>query len=191
MGAAVLKRALLVAVAVSVASLALMPAASVAHHTKAGLPRIYMASCLPVGPQWAISTVAPRAFRVGCVPDVALGPQRLEEAYDVTYRHYGTGLALGFGKVRVCLGPNSEVEEACTQHTGYPYPSYLSYPASFRFFDVVRCTSPVYSGPRLLYGKFSYTFAERPWEIRTNLMPSELARENEPLRCQPVKLPRR
>ncbi|HTY96066.1 MAG TPA: hypothetical protein VMB91_03430, partial [Solirubrobacteraceae bacterium] len=95
-----------------------------------------------------------------------VGTVQVPEAYDLTYRDYGAPLARASGEVRLCLGPQSRVLKYCGEYPGYPAaePQYLSYPAVFRFFDVVRCTSHVLSGQRLFYGKVSYTFAGRPWE---------------------------
>jgi hypothetical protein len=174
-----------VAVAVSAAALASMPAVSLARHAKAHLPRIYISLC-------GTPAVAPPRFLFGPCGD-ALGPLRQAEALDLKYRHYGTGLVLASGEVRVCLGPSSQVLALCGEYPEYPKeePSFLSYPAAFRFFDVVSCTSRVYVIPSLFYGKFSYTFAGRPWETRSHLPPNNFFVEHERLRCHPVTLPRR
>jgi hypothetical protein len=187
-GAAVRLGGVFVAIAAGVAALALMPAASLARRMKAHLPRVYVGdTCVP--------ELAPRAFVVyGCSTSPA--PPPLTGAYDLTYRHYGTGLALATGKLAVCLGPKSQVLEACLEGERYQAEagqSYLSFPATFRFFDVVSCTTHEYPGrpvPRLYYGKLSYTFAGRPWETHTDLPPDRLA-ESRPAKCHPVRLSRR
>jgi len=169
-------------VSVALAAVALTPAVSLAHPTKPHTPLIYINSCG--------TKVAPKLWLFGCTN--ALGPLRQTEAYDLTYRHYGTGLALASGKMNVCLGPGSKVLAFCAEAAPAEV-AYLSGPASLRFFDVVRCTSDAFSAPRLLYGKASFTLAGRPWETVTNpptTYPGSPA-ESEHLKCHPVKLARR
>jgi hypothetical protein len=133
--------------------------------------------------------LAPQAFLVyGCSTSPA--PPPLTRAFDLTYRHYGTALALATGEVDVCLGPNSEVLEFCLEGERFQAEvgqSYHSFPATLRFFDVVSCTTREYPAPRLYYGKFSYTFAGRPWETHTDLPPNRFAVPG-PAKCHPVKL---
>jgi hypothetical protein len=173
---------LFVAAAVGLGALPLMPAVGVARRANAHQPRIYIDACG--------AAFAPRSFLFEC--STSAGPPPQTRAFDLTYRHYGTGLALAVGEVDVCLGPDSRVQEFCLEGARYRAEageSYRTYRATFRFFDVVSCTSRMYSGPRLFYGKFSYTFAGRPWETRTHLPPENFFFEDERLKCHPVRLP--
>ena len=177
---------LLVAAVVGFAAVALTPSTSLAGRVKPRQPLIYVNVCSP--------QLAPRAFGLfGCSTSPA--PPPLTRAYGLSYRHYGASVALANGMVDACLGSDSQLLEACLEGERFQAErgeSYRSYPAEFRFFQVVRCTSREHPRPRLYYGKFSYTFAGRPWETRTNLPP---ARGGDaaagPAKCRPVRLPRR
>jgi len=84
------------------------------------------------------------------------------------------------------------VLEACLEGAQYQAErgqSYRSFPATFRFFDVVSCTSREFPLPHLYYAKFSYTFAGRPWETRTDL-PLNRIGVNEPAKCHPARPPK-
>jgi hypothetical protein len=179
---------LFAAAAVGLVALALMPAVTLARRVKPPSPRIYVYvhDCAP------FSIVAPVRLFGFC--STSPSPPPLTRAYVVKYRHYGTGLALGTGELEVCLGPHSEVLEYCLEGEHFQAErgeSYSSFPASFRFFDVVSCTSHNYPVPRLYYGEFSYTFDGRPWETRTDLPPLGSREHYVPAKCHPARLPTR
>jgi hypothetical protein len=178
-------RLLALSVALIATALAITPSASLASRARARQPRIYINVC---GPE-----LEPRAFNLwGCSTSPA--PPPLSRAYGLTYRHYGTSLALARGMVDVCLGPGSEVLEFCfqlPQDRAERGESYRSFPALFRFFDVLSCTSQELPAPHLYYGKFSFTFAGRPWETHAFVIPNRRFVSPGPAKCHPVRLSKR
>jgi hypothetical protein len=173
-------------VALIATTLAITPSASLASRAKPHQPRIYINNC---GPE-----LEPPAFGLwgGCSSSPA--PPPLSTAYGLVYRHYGTRLALASGMVDVCLGPGSEVLEWCfqlPQDRAERGQSYRSFPAAFRFFDVLSCTSQELPAPHLYYGKFSFRFAGRPWETHAFVIPNRRYFWPGPAKCHPVRLSKR
>src|SRR5271165_4887514 len=143
-------------------------------------PRIYVAGC-------SEPLFAPHSFEFVCgsEPD----PPPTPRALGLVYRHYGSTVAVASGWLRVCLVGAPQQLHVCPY--GYPQPAEESrhtYPASFRFFDVISCTGGITGfGTHFYYGEFSYTFAGLPWTTRPRPFTDAGGPDQQP-KCRPAHL---
>jgi hypothetical protein len=181
--------------------LALFGALARAAGAEPSRPRIYISRCD------GRTVVAPGSFEVICAsPGGLLGTTFPSTAEHLVYRHYGSAVALATGSINACLLepvqnlrlcpegllPPSEEAETSRDHM---------LAASFRFFDIVRCThvdangslnrrSSIYDTWQLYYREFSYRFAGQPWNTQSIAPRNEIETSVQPT-CRNVKLRKR